>query len=70
MMNKIDNAIVPDPKLFEYILSVVDMSYEIKDRKIVLKESNGDYYSTHDGEIMYFENTIDAMNSIDWKFDA
>ena len=66
---KNNTTIVKDEKLFNTILSYVDMSYEIRDNKIVLKNSDGTDFTTHDGEVMYFENPTDALNSIDWLFE-
>lgn len=68
LKHKITEGIVKDKKLFNRILSCVDMTYEIRDNKIVLKNSDGTDFTTHDGEVMYFENPTDAFNSIDWMF--
>lgn len=61
--------IVKDESLFRTVLNLIGMDYEIRDRKIVLKESDGTDFTTHDGEVMYFENPTDAINSVDWRFD-
>ena len=64
-----ENKIIKDESLFKTILDLLGLDYEIKDRKIVLINEDGDYFSTHDGEIIYFENPTDAINSLDWMFE-
>lgn len=54
---------------FSTLLGLCGIKYSISYGKIILYDSKDNPYCDQYGEIMHFENTLDALNSIDWCFE-
>lgn len=56
-------------ELFQQLLDIFELSYQLNFEKITIYDSENNPYKDSDGDILYFNNTIDAMNSLDWLYD-
>lgn len=55
--------------LFQQLLDIFKLSYKLDFEKITIYDSEGNPYKDSDGDILYFNNTVDAMNSLDWLYN-